>query len=145
MNDKEIWEFIESQKTIQVCSLDQHGNPHLVPMWFFTTDKKIILISYSKSQKIVNLKRNPAIAVLLEDGSEYHELRGVSINCMAELVSEPTQVQAMEKKLIARNHPGLTEAAAEEMTSKMSHKKTAIIVTPGKVKSWDHRKLDSDY
>jgi len=145
MSDEEMWEFIETQKSIQVCTLNKDGSPHLTVMWFAVKDKQIILETFTKSQKIINLKRNPKMAVLLEDGSEYNDLRGVSINCEAELVEDYDTVHAMHVDVVVRNQEGVTPEQAEEYTREMSKKKTVIVVKPEKVMSWDHRKLDVAY
>ena len=145
MDEDEVWQFIESQKTVQVSSINRDGSPHLVPMWFFVSDKKIILVSYTKSQKIRNLTRNPKIAILFEDGDEYENLRGVSINAEANLLDEPGEVQSMEKKLIVRNQAQQQAADVEEIVRKSRSKKTAIVITPARIISWDHRKLDVSY
>jgi PPOX class probable F420-dependent enzyme len=145
MTDKEMWDFIATQKSIQVCTLNKDGTPHLTVMWFAIRDKTIILETFTKSQKIMNLRRNPNMAVLLEDGSEYNELRGVSINCKAELIEDYATVHALHVDVVVRNQPGVTPEQAEEFTREMSKKKTVIVVKPEKVMSWDHRKLDGVY
>lgn len=145
MTDKEMWDFIATQKSIQVCTLNKDGTPHLTVMWFAIKDKTIVLETFTKSQKIMNLKRNPNMAVLLEDGSEYNELRGVSINCKAELVDDYSTVHALHVDVVVRNQPGVTPEQAEEFTREMSKKKTVIIVKLEKVMSWDHRKLSGVY
>lgn len=145
MNSHEMWDFIATQKSMHVCSLNTDGSPHLITMWFTLIEKKIILVSYSKSQKIVNLKRNPSIAILCESGTEYIELRGVSINSNAELITDPKLVEDYETSLILRNQAASSAAAARQMAASMSAKKTAILVSPEKIKTWDHSKLNSDY
>ncbi len=145
MSKEEIWEFIETQKSIQVCTINGDGTPHLTVMWFAVKEGAIVLETFTKSQKIVNLKRNPNIAVLLEDGTEYSELRGVSINCKAELIEDYDTVHALHVDVVVRNQPGVTPEQAAEFTREMSRKKTVILVRPDKVMSWDHRKLDGVY
>jgi len=145
MTEKEMWDFIATQKSIQVCTLNKDGTPHLTVMWFAIKNKTIVLETFTKSQKIMNLKRNPNMAVLLEDGSEYNELRGVSINCKAELIDDYATVHALHVDVVVRNQPGVTPEQAEEFTREMSKKKTVIIVKPEKVMSWDHRKLGGAY
>ena len=145
MSKEEIWEFIETQKSIQVCTINGDGTPHLTVMWFAVKEGAIVLETFTKSQKIVNLKRNPNIAVLLEDGTEYSELRGVSINCKAELIEDYDTVHALHVDVVVRNQPGVTPEQAAEFTREMSRKKTVILVRLDKVMSWDHRKLDGVY
>ena len=147
MSTEEMWDFIDTQRNVQVCTLGKDGSPHLTVMWFAVRDGAIVLETFTKSQKIVNLRRNPKMAVLLEDGSEYNELRGVSINCDAELVDDYETVHALHVDVVVRNTPGVTPEQAAEFTAEMSKKKTVILVRPdkGKVMSWDHRKLGGVY
>ncbi|MGI9284440.1 MAG: pyridoxamine 5'-phosphate oxidase family protein [Pseudomonadales bacterium] len=145
MSEEEMWDFIETQKNIQVCTLNKDGSPHLTVMWFAIEEKTIVLETFTKAQKIVNLKRNPKMAVLLEDGEKYEELRGVSINCEAELIDDYETVHALHVDVVVRNQPGVTTEQAEEFTREMSKKKTVIRVRPQKVMSWDHRKLGGTY
>ncbi|NKB37444.1 MAG: hypothetical protein GKR93_09790 [Gammaproteobacteria bacterium] len=145
MNTEEMWHFITSQKSMHVCNLNNDGTPHLVTMWFTIDDGNIILVSYSKSQKILNLKRNPSIALLCEDGQDYKELRGASINSDAELVNDPDKVKRYETALILRNQKELTDTQAEELAARMCSKKTVIVVRPVETKTWDHSKLDVEY
>jgi len=145
MSQAEQWEFIATQKNIQVCTLNRDGSPHLTTMWFALRERAIVLETFTKSQKIVNLRRDPRIAVLLEDGREYDELRGVSINCEAELIDDYKTVHELHVAVVVRNQPGVTEEQAREFTAEMSRKKTVILVAPRKVMSWDHRKLGGIY
>ena len=69
MADEEMWDFIESQKSIQVATINKDGSPHLTTLWFAVEDGKIVLETFTKSQKVVNLKRDPRIAVLVECGA----------------------------------------------------------------------------
>ena len=141
MSEAEMWDFIESRKHIQVCTLNADGSPHLTVLWFAVHDGAIVMETFTKSQKSVNLKRDPRMAVLLEDGDDYNTLRGVSINCEAELVEDYDTVHELHAEVILRNQPGITREQALAYTADMSRKKTVILVRPGEVMSWDHRKL----
>ena len=89
MTEEELLAFLaDGQKTLQVSSNDRDGYPHIVPMWFLVEDGKVVFRSFSKSQKIVNLRRDPKIAVLVEDGKDYENLRGAMIKGEAKLVDD---------------------------------------------------------
>lgn len=145
MTEAEQWAFIETQKTVQVATLNRDGSPHLLCMWFAIRDGAVVLETFSKSQKVMNLRRDPRIALLFEAGEAYPELRGVSINATAELITDYDCVHDLHADVIVRNQPGVTRAQAMEFTAAMCHKKTALRVRPQKVMSWDHRKLDVVY
>jgi len=145
MREDELWDFVESHKSLQVATLGRDGAPHLTTLWFALVDGKIAFETYSKSQKIVNLRRDPRLAVLLEDGSEYDQLRGVSMNGRAELVEDPSKVERYAGAVMTRNHPGLSAEQVSSAAHMMANKRTAVVFHPEKIVSWDHRKLGGTY
>ena len=145
MTDAELEAFIEECKTLQVATLNRDGSPHLTTLWFAVVDGEIAFETFTKSQKIVNLKRDPRIAVLLEDGIRYHELRGVSINGRAELHDDPDVVHGYALAVMRRNQPEIPTEALDQAARMMSAKRTAVVVKPERVMSWNHAKLGGSY
>lgn len=145
MSDDELWSFIATQKTVQVATLNRDGTAHLVPLWFAIEDGAIVLETFTKSQKVKNLQRDPRITVLFEDGATYEKLRGASIRATAELVTDVERVHALHMAVLKRNTPEIPEDVLENATRSMAPKKTAILVRPDRVMSWDHGKLGGIY
>jgi PPOX class probable F420-dependent enzyme len=145
MTEDEMWKFIGERKSLQVATLGRDGAPHLTTLWFAIVDGEIVFETFTKSQKIVNLKRDPRIAVLVESGTEYSELRGVSINGRAELHSDPEVVHPYALAVMRRNQPEVPVAALEQAARQLATKRTAVIVKPERIISWDHRKLGGTY
>ena len=145
MSDAEIERFIEERKSLQVATLNADGSPHLTTLWFAVVDGDIVFETFTKSQKVVNLRRDPRIAVLLEDGTRYDQLRGVSINGRAELHTDPERVHPYALAVMRRNQPEIPEEKLDEVAQVMAAKRTAVVVKPEKIVSWDHRKLGGGY
>jgi PPOX class probable F420-dependent enzyme len=145
MTDDEMAAFIEEQKSLQFATINADGSPHLVTMWFAVVDGRIVIETFTKSQKIVNLDRDPRLAVLLEDGTVYNELRGVSIRGRAEIHKDPETVHELSVAVLRRNTPELGEDVIEKASRGMAAKKTAVVVIPEKTITWDHRKLGGVY
>jgi len=145
MSDDEIWKFIESQKTIQVATINKDGTPHVMPLWFAIDGGKIVLETFTKSQKVVNLQRDDRITVLLEAGEVYEDLKGVSIRGRAELVQGVDAVHRLHMEVLKRNTPEIPLDAIEKISAGMAPKKTAIVIKPEKIMSWDHSKLGGIY
>ena len=146
MTDKEIWDFIESQKTVQVATINKDGTPHLMPLWFAIEDGRIVLETFTKSQKVKNLERDDRISILFEDGDTYEKLRGVSIKGRVELVQDDVaRVHALHMKVLLRNTPEIPEDVLDKATAAMAPKKTAILIQPEKFITWDHSKLGGIY
>jgi PPOX class probable F420-dependent enzyme len=145
LSDEELWSFIESQKTVQVATINHDGWPHVMPLWFAIDDGAVVLETFTKSQKIKNLQRDPRISILFEDGDEYSQLRGASIRATAELVSDVDRVHELHMKVLMRNTPEIGHDVLEKASLSMAPKKTAILVRPERVVSWDHSKLGGIY
>lgn len=151
MSDAEILEFLEEARVLQVATIGRDGTPHLAPMWFVVEDGKIVFRSFTKSQKILNLRRDPRLTVLVESGDAYEELRGVMIKGEAGLITDPDQVLATYGRLAAKyamvgpEPVDLDPEALEAAFGKFAPKNTAVVVEPIKVTSWDHRKLGGAY
>lgn len=145
MSDREVWDFIASRKSMQVATLGRDGAPHLTTLWFALVDGNLVFETFTKSQKIRNLERDPRIAVLFEDGLDYGELRGVSINGRAELVGDPERVHVLARAVMRRNQPALSDEQVDQASKLMSRKRTAVVVHPETIVSWDHRKLAGAY
>lgn len=150
----EIDAFLATEKTLIVTTVGKDGHPHTAPMWFFTEDGQIVFRSFTKSQKIVNLQRDPRITVLVERGIAYSELQSVMIKGTARLVDgadDPAYILESYRRLAAR-YPmvgpepvELDPEALEQAFGRFAPKNTAVIVEPEKIISWDHTKLGGGY
>ena len=71
--------FLREHRKAALATIDQNGFPHLVAMNFLTKDGAFYMTSYSKAQKVLNVRRNPKVALMVETGNNYGELCGVVI------------------------------------------------------------------
>lgn len=141
MSEAGIAALVDECKSLQVATLDPDGAPHLTTVWFAREGTAWLFETYGKSQKVVNLRRDPRVALLIEQGSEYSELRGVSIKGRAEVIDGGAELLRLMKLLVARNHKGLDDNEVAVIAESMAEKRVVVAVTPDRVMSWDHRKL----
>lgn len=59
---------LESHKVIWLSSVREDGRPHLIPIWFVWQAGKIYLGTEPESVKACNIRKNPFVALALEDG-----------------------------------------------------------------------------
>jgi len=102
MTSEEVTAFLDETAIVEVATIGRDGWPHLAPMWFVMEDDKIVFRSFTRSQKIVNLQRDPRLTVLAETGDAYEELRGVMIKAEATLIEDPAYVLAIYGRLAAK-------------------------------------------
>ena len=151
LSPDEIQAFLGAGHTLQVATIGKDGYPHLAPMWFVLDDGKVVFRSFTKSQKIVNLQRNPKLTVLVETGLEYSELRGVMIKGDARLVTDRDYVLDIYGRLAAKyamigGAPvDLDPDALEAAFGRFAEKNTAVVVEPRSITTWDHTKLGGAY
>jgi general stress protein 26 len=85
MTEEERLAFLDEELTVIVSSFGPRGWPHSMPMWFVPRQGEVWIWTYAKSQKVLNLERDPRATVLIETGHEYGELRGVMIEAEASI------------------------------------------------------------
>jgi PPOX class probable F420-dependent enzyme len=144
MNDEEIRTFLEEQRTLQVATIDHDGFPHLVAMWYTLIDNELAFWTYAKSQKAVNLRRDPRLTCLVEAGERYDELRGVQIKGQAVIKDDRETVQRLGEAIWER-YTGPLNEHTRPMVEAQAAKRVAIFVRPLEIVSWDHRKLGGSY
>ena len=149
MTEDEQAEFLENGFTAVLTSIDASGMPHPVAMWYVTIDGLPHFATYTKSQKVLNFRRNPKAAVMVEDGKVYSELRGLLLQGTAEVRDDPELAyriqRGMAEKYEARGPLGDLPEAVEQRLRVQAAKRSAVIVHPERVVSWDHRKLGGVY
>lgn len=149
MNEAEVWQYLAASHTLQVATIGRDGWPHVAPMWFIIDDGCVAFRSFTKSQKILNLRRDPTVTLLAESGLEYGELRGVMIKGTATLSTDRDVVLdvygrvAAKYRLLGEPNPGAD--LIESALGRHVDKNTAVKVLPVSVVSWDHRKLGGIY
>jgi len=137
MDPDEVREFLDRGQIMTVASFSDDGTIHLVPMWYALADGHPVMWTNGRSQKIVNLRRDPRITALVEMGQEYQDLIGVQLVGRAELIDDRAAVLTIGRTVAERYALPATDAILEYQATK----RVAIRIIPERVVSWDHRKL----
>jgi hypothetical protein len=94
---------------------------------------------------VVNLRRDPRITCLLEDGDEYSELRGVELVGHAEMTDDEDEVLRFGVAQWERYQGVKVNDALLPAVKKMAAKRVVVRIMVDRVVSWDHRKLGGAY
>jgi PPOX class probable F420-dependent enzyme len=130
--------FLRENRKCALATVDQHGFPHVVAMNFRERDGAYYMTSYGKAQKVLNIRRNPKVGLMVESGRAYAELKGVMVRGECELVEEPDYVaEVLDWLGEGRTRPSGAERAAP--------KRVVLKITPHKTFTWDHGKLGGRY
>jgi PPOX class probable F420-dependent enzyme len=144
MSDDEVRAFLAEQMVMQCATVGPRGLPHMVPLWYVAEDMNLVGWTYAKSQKAKNLERDPRATIGIEDGVQYHELRGVMLECNVALERDAERVEGYGLRLFER-YAGELNEGIREMVAKQAPKRIGLRFVPSRVVSWDHRKLGGAY
>jgi hypothetical protein len=139
LNAEELDAFLTEQRTCRIGTVSPTG-PHVTPLWFLWHDQSIWLYSIFRSQRWTDITRDPRVSVLVDDGHEYSELRGVEICGKAEVIGEVPRVGSQDpvlevpERLMAEKYFHSTEMVHDE-------RHAWLRITPVTIRSWDFRKI----
>ncbi|HEX4978981.1 MAG TPA: pyridoxamine 5'-phosphate oxidase family protein [Acidimicrobiales bacterium] len=145
MSDEEVRQFLQDGKTLNVATHGPGGRIHLVAMWYgFFADGAIGFWTYRKSQKILNLQRDPTMTGLVESGTTYEALKGVELVGRGVVLDDRDSVMAIGESVFER-YTGPVNDAARQGIEAVGAKRVAVRFEVDSIVSWDHSKLAGAY
>lgn len=145
LSEAERKAYVAQALTVILSTHGPGGYPHAVAMWFTVDDDETVwMTTYRKSQKTMNVRRNPKVALLVESGVTYEALKGVLIRGTAEVVDDPEVVLGILKRVHAKMSGSFPDGIDDAMRAQ-ARKRVAVKITPHRVSSWDHGKLAGVY
>jgi general stress protein 26 len=139
MTKDELDAFLAEERMCRLGSVDGDGAPHVSPLWFVWDGSALWLHSVVKSQRWINLMRDPRVSVAVDGGVGYGELRGVELLGRVEVVGdvprgdESNADTAQPEELWAGKYTG--------GAFRSDGKHAWLRLEPEKIVSWDFRKL----
>ncbi|MBM3219063.1 MAG: pyridoxamine 5'-phosphate oxidase [Candidatus Rokubacteria bacterium] len=134
--------FFREHKKAALATIDRDGFPHVVAMNYFAKDGAFYMTSYGKAQKVVNVRRNPKVALMVETGDSYGDLRGVMVRGHCEILEGEAAVKAV---FASRGQAQARPSAPQPGAVASAPKRVVLKIVPHKVISWDHSKLGGKY
>jgi PPOX class probable F420-dependent enzyme len=146
LTSEEVDALLRGSRTAVLVTQGPDGFPDPVPMWFVVDDDGVVWMrTYAKSQKVLNLARDPRCALLVEDGERYTELRGVQLTGRIELVDDVDRICEVMAGLMVK-YEGLDLEhvdAVKEAYRPTALKQRALRLDVERTVSWDHGKQGS--
>lgn len=142
MSDDEVQGYLDQQRILNVATIGPSGHPHLVAMWYALIDGKVQFWTFAKSQKVVNLRRDPKMTGLVESGDSYNELKGVELVGTGRLIEDFDHILRLGKELAGRyNGPAALADELLPFIEAQARKRLAVEFEIERVVSWDHTKI----
>ncbi len=131
--------FLRDNPKCALATIDPNGFPHVVAMGFYVEDGVYYMTSYAKAQKVLNIRRNPKVGLMIETGGSYAELRGVMVRGTDEIIDDVETVRRV------MNHRRSSAESGRRGSLDSAPKRVVLKITPHKTASWDHTKLGGRY
>jgi len=142
MTDDEVQSYLDEQRILNVATLSPTGHPHLVAMWYALVDGKLQFWTFAKSQKIVNLRRDPKMTGLVESGDTYNELKGAELVGNGRVIDDFDQIMRLGVELAVRyNGPQAASPETRLFVEMQARKRLAVEFEIERIVSWDHSKI----
>jgi len=146
MTPGEATAFLAAHSRMQVATFGPAGFPHLVAVDYALVEGVPAFVSYARAQKVANLRRDPRLACLVEEGSSYHELRGVELEAAIRLVTGFDEVLALSRAVVAAatGQAELPDFLAGEL-ERITPQRVAVYLDVVRTRSWDHSRLGGSW
>ena len=145
MTPEEVEAFLQEQRTMSIATIAKDGRPHLVAMWYAFLEGVPCFWTFAKSQKVVNLRRDPRITCMVEAGDTYDQLRGVELIAHANISGDPEEVLLFGVAEFERYQGIKMNEAILPQVERMANKRVVVKIEVERIVSWDHRKLGGTY
>jgi hypothetical protein len=139
MSDAERDEFLAMSHTCRVATISPDG-PHNTPLWFAWDGAALWLYSIVRSQRYVDLQRDPRVSIIVDAGEQYTELRGVEISGRASVVGEVPRTGEVADERLAVPEQLFADKYLGGGQFVFDGRHAWLKVVADKITSWDFRK-----
>jgi PPOX class probable F420-dependent enzyme len=140
MSHDEIVEFLHQQRSSTVGTYGPQGQIHLVGMWYAVREDTVWIETKRKSQKVLNLRRDPRMSFLVEAGHTYDQLRGVAMEGTGVVIEDAGVVWDVCVRIFERYNGEYTDEM-KPFVEFMAKNRVVVRLDADRTRSWDHRKL----
>ena len=140
MTPEEVDAFLHERHSMTMSTISGDGSIHSVAMWYGFLEGAIAFETKAKAQKVVNLRRDPRLTCLVEDGESYDQLRGVTLIGTGEIIDDPDRMWELGVSVFERYNAPYTEEM-KPFVEVMLNKRVVVKLHVDKTVTWDHRKL----
>ncbi|MBC8502897.1 MAG: pyridoxamine 5'-phosphate oxidase family protein [Nitrosopumilus sp.] len=128
-------EFLKTQKILRLCTIDKNDFPHITPVWYRYTGKKMYIGTNTKSQKIKNLQKNNHVSFCVDVGVNSPDIYGVMGQGIANIISEMPKTKTIAKKILLKYFKTLENESAKKL---LDDTDCIIEIIPQKISVWDY-------
>ena len=128
-------EFLKKQKILRLATVGKNKTPHIAPVWYRYSGKKIYIGTNTKTQKAKNVRKNKQVSCCVDVGINAPDIYGVLVQGSANLILENSKVKTIAKKILLRYFKTLENKSAKEL---LEDTDCIIQIMPEKFTVWSY-------
>ena len=128
-------EFLKKEKILHLATIDEKNSPHIVPVWYLYSAKKIYVGTNTKTQKAKNIKIHKKVSFCVDVGVNSPNIFGVMGKGTAKLLKEKIIVNKIAKKILLRYFKSLDNKSAKEL---LEDTDCIIEILPKEFSNWKY-------
>ena len=132
MNRRDL--FLKTQKILRLTTIGSNKSPHIVPVWYMYSSKKIYIGTNTKTQKARNIKKNNKVAFCVDVGIN-SPIYGVMGQGDANIILESNKVKKIAVKILLRYFKNMQNKSAIEL---LNNTNCIIEIIPKKLSVWSY-------
>lgn len=129
-----LTEFLKKEKILHLATIDEKCTPHIVPVWYMYSTKKIYVGTNTKTRKAKNIKVNKKVSFCVDVGVSAPNIFGVMGRGTAKLLKEKSIVNRIAKRILLRYFKTLENKSAREL---LEDTNCIIEITPKEFSNWE--------
>jgi general stress protein 26 len=128
-------EFLKTQKILRLSTIGKNNFPHITPVWYMFSGKKIYIGTDTKSQKIKNIQKNNHVSFCVDVGVNSPDIYGVMGKGIANLILEMPKTKTIAKKILLKYFKTLENKSAKQL---LEDTECIIEIIPQKFSTWNY-------
>ena len=128
-------EFLKTQKILRLSTIGKNNFPHITPVWYMFSGKKIYIGTDTKSQKIKNIQKNNHVSFCVDVGVNSPKIYGVMGQGIANLILEIPKTKTIAKKILLKYFKTLENKSAKQL---LEDTECIIEIIPQKFSTWNY-------
>ncbi|MDA0270265.1 MAG: pyridoxamine 5'-phosphate oxidase family protein [Chloroflexi bacterium] len=134
MTREEVYAWLDKgPQWTRMATIGKDGYPHVVPLGYFRLGDEIIL--NMRGQHELNVRRNPKVSLVMDEGSSMTDLKGAIIRGDATLVEDPAG--CLELTRAGARARGVAE---DQLPTEPRPNRSFARVKIDRIASWDNAK-----
>ena len=129
-----LTEFLKKEKILHLATIDEKCTPHIVPVWYMYSTKKIYVGTNTRTRKAKNIKVNKKVSFCVDVGVSAPNIFGVMGRGTAKLLREKSIVNRIAKRILLRYFKTLENKSAREL---LEDTNCIIEITPKEFSNWE--------